>query len=73
MAVLTQIEYKKKDAMFSKTGNLTIGTVYDDSLYSEQAEIVLGGHVIYLTSAQRDELCHELMNLNLNLVSVYKD
>ena len=68
MAVILKVEHKKNGAMFSKTGNLSIGTVYDDSLYTEQAEIVLAGNIIYLTADQRDELCHELLNLNLSLV-----
>lgn len=65
---MQKVEYKKNGALFSKTGNLVIGTVYDDDLYIEQAEIVLAGNIIYLTADQRDELCHELMNLNLSLV-----
>lgn len=73
MAVLTKIEYKKSSAMFPKTGNLVIGTVYDEALRTEQAELRLGTTVIYLTAEQRDQLCYELMELNLNLVSVYQD
>lgn len=72
-AVLTKVEFKKRGAMFSRTGNLVIDTIYDDDLHTEQAEIVLGGTIIYLTAEQRDEFCHVLMNLNLNLVAVYKD
>lgn len=73
MPVIQKVEHKKNGAMFSKTGNLVIGTVYDDNLYTEQAEIVLAGNIMYLTAEQRDEFCYELMALNLNLVSVYKD